>query len=83
MDTGAQANVVQLSTYNQLNIKPILEETNVKLSAYNGGEIPAIGKCELNLGSKNENHKVTFIVPDTNSPPLFWTPNMPETQDYY
>jgi predicted aspartyl protease len=35
MDTGAQANVLPLSTYNQLNIKPILEETNVKLSAYN------------------------------------------------
>ena len=31
MDTGAQANVLPLSTYNQLNIKPILEETNVKL----------------------------------------------------
>ena len=70
MDTGAQANVLPLSTYNQLNIKPILEETNVKLSAYNGGDIPTIGKCELNLVNKNESHKVMFIVTDTKSPPL-------------
>ena len=47
MDTRVQANVLPLSTYNQLNIKPILEETNVKLSAYNGGDIPVIGKCEV------------------------------------
>ena len=70
MDTGAQANVLPLSTYNQLNIKPILEETNVKLSAYNGGDIPAIGKYEVNLVNKNESHKVMFIVTDTESPPL-------------
>jgi hypothetical protein len=68
MDTGAQANVLPLSTYNQLNIKPILEETNVKLSAYNGGDIPTIGKCEVNLVNKNESHKVMFT--DTESPPL-------------
>ncbi|CAB4040232.1 Hypothetical predicted protein, partial [Paramuricea clavata] len=70
MDTGAQANVLPLSTYNQLNIKPILEKTNVKLSAYNGGDIPAIGKCELNLVNKNESHEVMFIVTNTESPPL-------------
>ncbi len=70
MDTGAQANVLPLSIYNQLNIKPTLTETNVKLSAYNGESIPAVGQCELNLKNKNENYQVTFIVTDSKSPPL-------------
>ena len=70
MDTGAQANVLPLSIYNQLNIRPILTETNVKLSAYNGESIPAVGQCELNLKNKNENYQVTFIVTDSKSPPL-------------
>ena len=42
----------------------------MKLSAYNEGDIPAIGKCEVNLVNKNESHKVMFIVTDTESPPL-------------
>jgi transposase InsO family protein len=70
IDTGAQTNILPLSVYNQLNIKPTLEKTNVKLSAYNGGDIPAIGKCELRLESKTENYEVAFIVTDTESPPL-------------
>ena len=70
MDTGVQANVLPLSIYNQLNIRPTLTETNVKLSAYNGESIPAVGQCELNLKNKNENYQVTFIVTDSKSPPL-------------
>ena len=70
MNTGAQANVLPLSIYNQLNIRPILTETNVKVSAYNGGSIPTVGQCELNLENKNENYQVTFIVTDSKSPPL-------------
>jgi hypothetical protein len=42
----------------------------VKLSAYNGGDIPAIRKFELNLVNKNESHKLMFVVTDTESPPL-------------
>ena len=64
------ANVLPLSVYNNLKNKPLLEETNVKLSTYNGGDIPTIGKCELNLENKNENCKVSFVVTDTKSPPL-------------
>ena len=70
MDTGAQANILPLSVYNNLKNKPLLEKTNVKLSTYNGRDIPTIGKCELNLENKNENCKVSFVVTETKSPPL-------------
>ena len=66
MNTGAQANVLPLSIYNQLNIRPILTETNVKLSAYNRGKhTKTVGQCELNLENKNEiikSHLLSLIA---------------------
>ena len=59
-----------MSAYNQLDVKPKIEETNVKLSAYNGENIPTVGKCEVIIENKNEKYKVPFIVTDTQSPPL-------------
>lgn len=47
-----------------LKYKANLEETKVKLSAYNGGDTPAFVICELNLENKNGNHQVTFSVAD-------------------
>ncbi len=67
MDTGAQANVLPLSIYNQLNIRPTLTETNVKLSAYNGESIPAVGQCELKL-EEQKNQRIWAV--NTSEPNL-------------
>ena len=45
IDTGAQCNVLPKVVYNQLLDRPKLKKTSVKLSAYNGTEIPVSGKC--------------------------------------
>jgi hypothetical protein len=45
LDTGAQVNVLPRSQYNRLIRKPKLKSTKVKLTAYNGTNIPVVGKC--------------------------------------
>ena len=48
-----------------MTTKPRLEQTKIKLTAYNGSKIPVIGICKINL-----QYAVTFVVADTTSPPL-------------
>ena len=70
MDTGTQANVLPLSTLGSLSSKPHIAKTHTKLTAYNGMNIPVIGKCTLQIHHKDAIHSVPFIVTDTRSPSL-------------
>ncbi|XP_022805149.1 techylectin-5B-like [Stylophora pistillata] len=70
MDTGTQANVLPLSTLESLSSKPHIAKTHTKLTAYNGMNIPVIGKCTLQIHHKDAIHSVPFIVTDTRSPSL-------------
>ena len=70
IDTGAQCNVLPKVVYNQLLDRPKLKKTSVKLSAYNGTEIPVSGKCLAKIKHKNTVTHVLFIVADTKSSPI-------------
>ena len=69
IDTGAQCNVLPKVVYNQLLDRAQLKKTSVKLSAYNGTEIPVSGKCLAKIKHKNTVTHVLFIVADTKSSP--------------
>ena len=64
IDTGAQCNIIPVES---ISPKPDLQPVNVKLSAYNGSKIPAVGKCSLALDHENNSPKVSFIVVDSDS----------------
>ena len=70
IDTGAQCNVLPKVVYNQLLDRPKLKKTSVKLSAYNGTEIPVSGKCLAKIKHKNTVTHVLFSVADTKSSPI-------------
>ena len=67
IDTGAQCNIIPVES---ISPKPDLQPVNVKLSAYNGSKIPAVGKCSLALDHENNSPKVSFIVVDSDSVPI-------------
>ena len=70
IDTRAQCNVLPKVVHNQLPDRPKLRKTSVKLSAYNGTEIPVSGKCLAKIKHKNTVTHVLFIAADTKSSPI-------------
>ena len=70
IDTGAQANIIPQCLYNSLRKKPKLHSTKEKLFAYDGSEIPVVGKCIARLKPKrNADYPVQFFVVSTKSCP--------------
>ncbi|XP_046864316.1 uncharacterized protein K02A2.6-like [Xenia sp. Carnegie-2017] len=70
IDTGAQANVIPMGTIEKLATRPHIEKTNTTLTAYNGMNIPVVGKCTLNIQHNNQTHAIPFVVANTTSLPL-------------
>jgi hypothetical protein len=71
LDTGAQVNVLPKSQYDKLLRRPKLKSTKVKLTAYNGTNIPVVGRCIARIAhKKNRDVPVMFVVAETSSPPI-------------
>ena len=71
LDTGAQVNVLPKYQHNRLLQKPKLKSTKVKLTAYNGTNIPVAGRCIVQIAHKKDRKVlVMFIVAETSSPPI-------------
>ena len=70
LDTGAEANILPISTYNKFPLKPPLHPTNTKLTAYGGTSLSPIGVCSLDCNVKGSQHNVDFFVLDVDSQPL-------------
>ncbi|XP_046856095.1 uncharacterized protein K02A2.6-like [Xenia sp. Carnegie-2017] len=70
IDIGAQANVIPMATIEKLATRPHIEKTNTTLTAYNGMNIPVVGKCTLDIQHNNQTHAIPFVVANTTSPPL-------------
>ena len=49
LDTGSQVNILPKKEYTKLIHKPKLHPAKVKLTAYNGTDIPVVGKCIVTL----------------------------------
>ena len=55
--------------------RPKIKPTNVKLTAYNGTDIPVLGQCVAHVKYKNKHtFPVLFIVADTKSAPISGLP---------
>jgi hypothetical protein len=63
VDTGAQANIIDEKTFNQLKLKPKLRKTSVKLYRYNDTRpIELLGEFKTRVMYNNQYRSVTFIV---------------------
>ena len=69
IDSGAQVNVMHESIYKTLKKKPGLE-TKLKLTAYNGSQIPVIRQCEGKTNPRCNNVNLIFIVSSSKSAPI-------------
>ena len=70
IDTRAQCNIIPQAPLKNLSPRPMLKSTTMKLSAYNGTEIPVAGKCITSIKLKNQKVHVLFIVVDADSVPI-------------
>ena len=71
LDTGAQVNVLPKYQDNRLLLKAKLKSTKVKLTAYNGTNIPVFGRCIVQIAHKKDRKvPVMLIVAETSSPPI-------------
>ena len=49
LDAGSDVNILHLADFNSLKDRPKLRQTQVKLTAYNGEDIPVKGQAVLAL----------------------------------
>ena len=67
LDTGAEVSVLPLHLYNKLHVKPALNSTSMKLSAYGGTPIKPNGTCKLTCSSNSKECDITFYVAPVNA----------------
>ena len=70
IDTGAQANVLPWKVYSKLLKRPKLIKSKVKLTAYNGTDIPVRGSCIARIDYKRSSIPVLFNVADIDLSPV-------------
>ena len=70
IDTGAQANVLPWNVYSKLSKSPKLNKSKVKLTVYNGTDIPVRGSCIAQIDYKRSSIPVLFIIADIVSSPV-------------
>eukprot|EP00794_Sanderia_malayensis_P013264 gene13264-14631_t len=73
IDSGAETNILPKSFYDQLQpSKPELCESNVKLSAYGGTNIPTVGSCDIFVQGPKDNQPqlITTEVVNVDGPAI-------------
>ena len=70
LDTGAEASVLPTTAFNKLDVRPPLQPTSMRLTAYGGSPISPVGTCELQCDTKDSQHKVKFYVVNVDSQPI-------------
>lgn len=62
IDTGANVNIIGKEEFNSLKERPALKESQVKLTAYAGSEVPVYRQFIADIRHKGETYKSLFIV---------------------
>lgn len=70
LDTGAEANVIPFSVYQEHFEGKQLEQTAVSLSAFGNHKVSVNGKVLLNCEVAGKKKKLLFFVADVASPPI-------------
>ena len=70
IDSGNRTNVMPESTYKTFKQKSELKPTKVKLTAYNGSQIPVTGQCEGKISYRGKNVNLILIVSNNKSAPI-------------
>ena len=70
LDTGAEANVLPLSVYSELQHKSPLMDTSVVLSSYGAFKVKPEGKVTLACQAQALKESLPFFVAAVNSPPI-------------
>ena len=70
LDTGSQVNILPKKEYTKLIHTPKLHPAKVKLTSYNGTDMPVVCKCIVTLKNGYQEYKVLFIVAEMDSVPL-------------
>ena len=69
IDTGAQCNIIPLTTLKNFDPELNLSPLNIKLTAYNS-KLSILGKCSLTLKHKKDHSDVSFTLFDSKSIPI-------------
>ena len=69
IDLPAEANIIPLCEYRNIRNRPKLHKPRVKLTAYNGTNIPVEGSCILYVENNNICYPMLFIVAYIDSQP--------------
>ena len=69
IDSPAEANIIPLCEYRNIRNRPKLHKPRVKLTAYNGTNIPVEGSCILYVENNNICYPMLFIVAYIDSQP--------------
>lgn len=67
-DTGADINVMSLKTFTKLNIKSVLNKSNVQLSGFSGKSIPVVGQCDIICKINGELKPIPFVITNIECP---------------
>ena len=67
LDTGSQANIIPLSTYNNLKQKPHLDPSSSRLFGYTGKQLSVKGIIRLNCSYKGQHYSGDFHIVETSN----------------
>jgi hypothetical protein len=70
IDTGAQVNVIPYYVFRKIKGAPPLQKTLVKLTSYNGSDVPVRGKCKLSVEYKLHDYELEFIIANVKTEPI-------------
>ncbi len=62
LDTGSDVNILPLDDFKRLQNRPNLRQTQVKLTAYNGEDIPVKGQAVLALKHRGHTQRALFVM---------------------
>ena len=62
LDTGSDVNILPLDDFNSPQNRPNLRQTQVKLTAYNGEDIPVKGQAVLALKHRGHTRRALFVI---------------------
>ena len=76
LDSGAEANVMSMSVFNQLQYRPNLRTTQAVLHAYGGNRLRPLGVVTVKIRHKRCNYSTEFFVVDGDAKTLLGLPSL-------